>query len=629
MACPFRLDVCLTAAALLIPGILAGQLTPVTTPFSLLPENAGWPPDTVDELRTPDAVALAGGGFVVAAERNTEGQGDQSFFLNRGFGRLVASDGNLGTTFQLGYESNSPDYYVEWPLLAADGAGGFTVAWRQGRDLGVSLGVRTYGPGAVLIGGDDFHGGSGDFEGDWVTSAAGNGAGRVVLGWIDIDFETHTSGLAFQAFGPEAPEVHLDLRVPEDDWPEIHVGMDQTGRIVAVWPEEGKAVGRWFEPDGTPLGAGPFQIAGGRPVALTAWPDGTFAVAWLGPGAERSLFVRHFASDGRPLRSVFPIGRVERLPSLTDAGVSMGADRHGNLAVLWPDASRGGKPTLMLFNRSLIFQGRVELEGQGKGGVALADSGRLLAVVEDRAQLFQVRRDADACAYHGKRLLCDTGGEDGRHDEVLFFGAGWPLDVPLLGDVDGDGRDDLCLVRNSVVRCDSGHNGFPAELRFPPFRPLGGLFLLGDLDGDGRDDPCHFRDGLFRCDRARDGGQPDLVISFRGLPGDTPLLGDVNGDGKDDPCHYRNNLFLCDTAHNGGAAETRINLRGLLGTNRGTPLLGDVDGDGRDDACLVRDDRLICGSLRAGAPSPVLVADRPWIQGIVGEIPLLGNIDGI
>jgi hypothetical protein len=40
----------------------------------------------------------------------------------------------------------------------------------------------------------------------------------------------------------------------------------------------------------------------------------------------------------------------------------------------------------------------------------------------------------------------------------------------------------------------------------------GDTFLLGDPDGDGRDDPCLFRDGRFLCDTAHDGGTAEIEL---------------------------------------------------------------------------------------------------------------------
>jgi hypothetical protein len=102
-------------------------------------------------------------------------------------------------------------------------------------------------------------------------------------------------------------------------------------------------------------------------------------------------------------------------------------------------------------------------------------------------------------------------------------------DIPLLGDLDGDGHDDPCVYRPSVLRffCDTARNGGDAELIIA-FGIANDIPLLGDLNGDGRDEPCVYRPSVqrFFCDTARDGGDADLVIAF-GIAGDVPLIGSV------------------------------------------------------------------------------------------------------
>ncbi|MBO9316322.1 MAG: hypothetical protein J7456_11130, partial [Chloroflexus sp.] len=52
--------------------------------------------------------------------------------------------------------------------------------------------------------------------------------------------------------------------------------------------------------------------------------------------------------------------------------------------------------------------------------------------------------------------------------------------------------------------------------------------LLGDLNGDGFDEPCVYRPSVnrFFCDTARNGGDAELVIAF-GIADDMPLLGNT------------------------------------------------------------------------------------------------------
>jgi hypothetical protein len=52
--------------------------------------------------------------------------------------------------------------------------------------------------------------------------------------------------------------------------------------------------------------------------------------------------------------------------------------------------------------------------------------------------------------------------------------------------------------------------------------------LLGDYDGDGRDDPCVFRQGTLLCDTAHNGGAAEGTLSL-GDAGDRVVLGNLDG----------------------------------------------------------------------------------------------------
>jgi len=166
-------------------------------------------------------------------------------------------------------------------------------------------------------------------------------------------------------------------------------------------------------------------------------------------------------------------------------------------------------------------------------------------------------------------LRCDTDHEGGRAEVRLRFEV-IPGQIPLLGDVNGDGRADPCLWGKGVLRCDIARRGtfdFRANLGVAVDAPL-----LGDLDGDGRDELCVFRDGLFLCDPEGGDGLPRVAIRF-GQTGDRPLLGDYDGNGRDDPCVVRAGVLRCDIAHDGSGERTLI-----LGSGSDPVVMGNLDG---------------------------------------------------
>ncbi|MEV4083216.1 DUF2961 domain-containing protein [Nonomuraea fuscirosea] len=170
-------------------------------------------------------------------------------------------------------------------------------------------------------------------------------------------------------------------------------------------------------------------------------------------------------------------------------------------------------------------------------------------------------------------------------------------EIPLTGDFDGDGRDDIA----TFTRGDAGDvwvalstgSGFAGSRKWHDHFALGAeIPLTGDFDGDGRDDIVTFTRG----DRAdvyvalssgsvfrQDGWlwHPSFAVG-----NETPAVGDVDGDGRDDIVTFTG----------GSAADVYVSLSdggkfvqnawkwhdGFAGGDQ-VPGVGDFDGDGRAD----------------------------------------------
>ncbi|RLK25456.1 FG-GAP repeat protein [Micromonospora sp. M71_S20] len=120
-------------------------------------------------------------------------------------------------------------------------------------------------------------------------------------------------------------------------------------------------------------------------------------------------------------------------------------------------------------------------------------------------------------------------------------------EYPALGDVDGDGRDDIITftqgpnTASDVIVALSTGSAFGASRKWHDLFAVGAeLPRVGDVDGDGRDDIV-----TFTCDANADVyAATSTGTSFAGttvkwndffcLAGEFPYLADVNGDGKDD-----------------------------------------------------------------------------------------------
>mgnify|MGYP003490949083 CR=1 FL=1 len=88
-------------------------------------------------------------------------------------------------------------------------------------------------------------------------------------------------------------------------------------------------------------------------------------------------------------------------------------------------------------------------------------------------------------------------------------------------------------------------------------RPFGVAFgapgdvpVAGDVDGDGVADLAVYRNGVWHLDTNRD-GTADQVVAFGGGAGDVPLLFDYDGDGRADLVIARAGLWYVSTQRNG------------------------------------------------------------------------------
>lgn len=144
----------------------------------------------------------------------------------------------------------------------------------------------------------------------------------------------------------------------------------------------------------------------------------------------------------------------------------------------------------------------------------------------------------DPCYRLGRRWTCEVWNPFSPIPPRVSWIFGSGKGTGLLGDFDGDGLADPCMYQAGRFFCEryDTHEGryiqATFDLRQVRTRLGGGMPLLGDLDGDGRAEPCLYAHGRLVCGIFPvTGGKPvrTLEESF-GVEGDIPVVGDVDGE---------------------------------------------------------------------------------------------------
>ncbi len=192
----------------------------------------------------------------------------------------------------------------------------------------------------------------------------------------------------------------------------------------------------------------------------------------------------------------------------------------------------------------------------------------------------------------------DTSGNlawDAGTDLVAPFGAS--TDLPVTGDWNGDGIDDIGIWRPAARRffldMDGNDVWEPATDLVVPFGATTDLPVTGDWNGDGIDDIGVWRPATRRFYLDTNGNyswdpSTDLIVPF-GISTDLPVIGDWNGDGIDDIGVWRPaiRLFYLDT--NGNLTwDAGTDLVAPFGASTDLPVIGDWDGDRIDDIGIWR-----------------------------------------
>ena len=236
--------------------------------------------------------------------------------------------------------------------------------------------------------------------------------------------------------------------------------------------------------------------------------------------------------------------------------------------------------------------------------VVVAASLCSVAVAQEPAELMLQNR----CLWIGNGMWYGYQRDDGVAgwgDNVVdmegaFGGVG---DVPHLADINGDGLDDKVIVRVSgggyayyadYTNADSTWSGGADATGAGG--AIGDKFMFGDVNGDGVDDVVMVRSMIWRVRLSVNGaagfaaGTWYYATGFGDSSQDTPMVGDMNGDGLDDRVLVRRPatgtlkvLVNYAVAGTGFANNTVAVTKTFADANDIDIAISDINGDGTDD----------------------------------------------
>ncbi len=234
----------------------------------------------------------------------------------------------------------------------------------------------------------------------------------------------------------------------------------------------------------------------------------------------------------------------------------------------------------------------------------------------------------EAVLYIGGQWFVDLNGNGQWDAGDMWVRLGTELDRPVVGDWDGDGKDDIGIFGRrwendwARIRRDPGlpdpanirRRGLTREELVPrettanedQQRMLmrgedGGLLadavdhvfqygeqvdtpIAGDWNGDGIDQIGVFRGGQWLLDDDADGRWTGKTKPHDfGRPGDEPIVGDFDGDGIDEIGVVRGDVWIIDSDGDRKLTANDKRIVVMRESADSQPIVGDFDGDNKDD----------------------------------------------
>ena len=229
---------------------------------------------------------------------------------------------------------------------------------------------------------------------------------------------------------------------------------------------------------------------------------------------------------------------------------------------------------------------------------------------------------------------------DGTYSIVQEFGPTLTgADVPLVGDIDGDGKADLVAWRPSTgtwfwLTSSSGYDSARSAARQWGDVTLGDVPLLADMDGDGKADLVVWRASTgtwwwlksstgFNTGDSRQWGNQSL--------GDVPRLADMDGDGKADLVLWRasTGTWFWLPSSSGYSYATQQQTQWGNAALGDVPFVGDLDDDGRGELIVWRASTGTWFWLHSTSGYAYDTQQQlQWGSAPLGDVPFIADLDG-